>query len=912
MHGLPSGTVTFLFTDIEGSTRRWEESPEQTAQAVERHDRVIRDVATSFGGSVFTTSGDGFSIAFGRAEEAVRAAVAAQVALLEDRAPGTPLRVRMAVNTGEAVERDGNYFGAALNETGRLLTAGHGGQVLMSGATREVLGSRSPAGVGFLDLGEHRLRDVARAVRIFQLTDSRLPGGFPALRTLEPVRGNLPMQATSFVGRDRELVELEKAVRGTRMVTVTGAGGAGKTRMAIEVASGLVDEFPDGVWFVDLASVSDPARVVAAVAGALGLPDPAGDDPLGMLAGRAGRMAALVVLDNCEHLLETVRPLVAALVRGSERLRVLATSRERLGVQGEVLWPLPPLGVPVSETPLAELRLFDAIRLFEERADAAAPGFRLTADNADAVGRICRCLDGIPLGVELAAARLTSLSVDDIAARLEGSLAVLGSAGVDVAPHHRTLHAAVEWSYRLLEPTEQALLGRLAVFSGGWTLDAAEQIGTAADNPTGASVVDAVSSLVDKSLVAVSDGATGRRYRLLEPIRQYASAALDASGERTATEERHAEYFSRFAEERFAESFGPSDLWLPRLEADIDNLRLALEWHLRTGEAGRGQLMAGALYRLWFYTGRRSEAKLWRDRFVAADSTPGRPLARALHSGIIVDQWRIDEAIELYRQFGPPAELAMALNNFATDLQYQGDWTTAVRCYRESQQIIEAAGRCSAYQKANLAWCKLNLEDDAEGVADLAAEALRDARAHGSPVVLQWALMLVGVTEAHRGNHHKATRALEEALEIETRSRMTHTGGALWLLAWQALLAGDLDVSLTHLRRLRAQARALPYGDPEMRLFPAAPCIFVRGEIDIARGDHRQGAVLLAAATALRESGHPGFDEWGSPFIRRQANTALEHARTALGDAAFEAAWAEGTALSFGEALDLAIPPTDD
>jgi len=448
---VPSGTVTFLFTDIEGSTRRWESSPDDMARAVERHDEAIRDVAALFGGYVFATSGDGFSIAFGRAQDAVGAALAAQVALADDSLVGEPLRVRMAVNTGEAEERDGDYFGAALNETGRLMSAGSGGQVLVSGATREVLGSRPPEGVGFLDLGEHRLRDVARPLRVFQLTDPRLPRDFPVLRTLAPVRGNLPVRVTSFVGRDQERVELEKLVRGSRMVTVTGAGGSGKTRLAIEVASGLVDGFPDGVWFADLGSLSDPGLVVSAVARAMGLPDPDAADPLGSLVVWARDMEALVLLDSCEHLLEQVRALAAGLISGSETLRVLATSRERLGIQGEVLWPLPPLQVPDARVPFDEMRFFDSIRLFEARANAACPGFTITSGSADAVGRICRRLDGVPLGVELAAARLSSLSVDDVATRLEESLVILGGSGTDVAEHHRSLQAAVDWSVHLLD-----------------------------------------------------------------------------------------------------------------------------------------------------------------------------------------------------------------------------------------------------------------------------------------------------------------------------------------------------------------------------------------------------------------------------------------------------------------------------
>lgn len=909
MTPLPSGTVTFLFTDIEGSTRRWEESPEDMAQTVERHDTTIRSAVAPFGGHVFATSGDGFSIAFRRAHDAVEAAVAAQLALAGDPQVGTAVRVRMAIHTGEAEERDGDYFGAALSETGRLVSVGSGGQMLVSEATREVLGSRSPAGVGFLDLGEHRLRDVPRPLRVFQIVDSRLPGRFPPLSTLEPMRGNLPVPMTSFVGRDQEQAELEKLVRGSRLVTVTGAGGTGKTRLAIEVASGLADEYPDGLWFADFGTLADPDLVVSAVARVLGVSDQSGEHPLEMVLGRAKPMQALLVLDNCEHLLERIRPLVAALVREGRRLRILTTSRERLGIQGEVVWPLPPMETPDSRVPFEDLRFFDAIRLFEARAAAASPGFRLNPDIADAVGRICRYLDGIPLGIELAATRLTSLSPEDIAMRLKNSLAILGHAGTDVVAHHRSLQAALEWSYELLDTSEQALLRRLAVFSDGWTLEAAEDIGGGGDAPA----IDLLSSLVDKSLVSVLDGPTGRRYRLLAPVGSFLASVLDTSGERAATEELHAGYFARFAEEQLAESFAPpgtEGAWLARLEAEIGNLRRALEWHLRVGETDRGALMAGALYRFWLRSRRFSEAIDWRDRFIAAGPTPGRPLARALLAGVAVDHWRLDEAVGLFRELGPPEELSSVLEFAGVRDEVTGNWQKAALRYGES--ATAAFGPASeVFLGARLGRLTAYLGDIDTGT-ELAIEALRGVRSLGSPFRVYSALLTVGHLEALRGNHGEAYRAFEEALDYETRggTRVMLAGRALGGLAEVALLAGDAPRCLSYLRRLCDQARSMPYGEPLTRLAVAANGIQIRGEIDIARDEHRRGVRLLAADTAFRESRAPWHDlPWvRDPFRQQRVDAALDTARAALGETAFAAAWSEGAALTPQEAIDLTCP----
>lgn len=904
---MPSGTVTFLFTDIEGSTRLWEDSSAAMAEALARHDELLLRAFEQHGGLVFATSGDGFSVAFHRAQDAVAAALEGQLALVSEDWVDESLRVRMALHTGEAEERRGDYFGPALNETGRLLTAGAGGQVLVSAATREVLGPRLAEGVGFRDLGEHSLRDVTRPMRLFQLIHPKLLAEFPPPRTLDALRSNLPVQVTSFVGRHQELAEVDKLIRGARLVTLTGAGGCGKTRLAIETASGLFDEFAD-VWFVDLAPVTQPGLVASTVARAMGMADPGGQDPIGTLVDSLGPRSGLLVVDSCEHLLDAVRPLVAGVLRAAPSLRILATSREPLELQGEVVWALPPLETPDGDVPLAELRSFDAIRLFEERADAVCPGFRLTSANGDAVRMICRRLDGIPLGVELAAARLRVLSPEDIADRLGESLAALGTAGVDVAAHHRTLEATLEWSHRLLELEEQTLLARLAVFSSGWTLDAAEHV-AAGDGIEPASILDLLGSLVDKSLVVVGDGAIGRRYRLLGPVRQFAQVKLNDHREDAAVRQRHAFYFAELVEKAFHPLFHPLDgpdegEWLDGLEAEVDNLRQALEWHLDTGHTQAGQLMAGALYRFWARTQRRNEAEEWRDRMLAADSTPGRPLARTLLIGTLFDGFRLDDAVELYRRFGPPEELAIALTNRAAYASLDGDWQLAIRLYQEARDEIRSRGLSGALQAGAIAKVKLWWEGDIEGAAALAYEAVAGARSDGSLHAIYTTLQSVGDVEMFRGNFAAAIVALEEALELEQRpgARMWYVGRALAGMAEVAYLAGDVDQAVDYLDQLHLQIEGLGYGEPISRARQEAHSLRVRGETEIARRNHRRGVVLLAADTTLRAS-EPWWERVLPPPYQRRVDAALAGAKAALGDEAFDAAWSEGAAMTLEEAL---------
>jgi predicted ATPase/class 3 adenylate cyclase len=575
--GAPSGTVTFLFTDIEGSTRLWQQDKAVMGAALARHDEMIREAVAAHGGEVFSTSGDGLAVAFPTASSAVAAARAAQESLGAELWPtASPLRVRMGLHTGEAERREGDYFGPAVNRAARLMGVGHGGQVLCSSATAGIVESEVP----LVDLGEHRLRDLDRPMHVFQVGG----GTFPPLRSLDVLAGNLPLQPTRFVGRAGELDRVTSALDQSRLVTLTGVGGVGKTRLALQAAAEESPAFADGVWLVELAGLIDPGLVSETVAAVLGVQTQAGRPVEDCVADAFGARELLVVLDNCEHVIGAAAQLAERLVSSPGRSRVLATSREGLGVPGERVIAVPPLAVPPSDAPGLVLAS-DAVRLFVERAADARDGFSVGEADAPALARLCRRLDGIPLAIELAAARVRSSSPGDILAHLDQRFRLL-SAGRRTAPtRQQTLRNAIDWSHELLSEPERVLLRRLSVFSGGFDVGAVEAVATDAALDA-RDVVDLLDRLVDKSLVALDVSSGTTRYRLLESIRDYALERLADAGETQTFVTRHAEFFASFSERAGVALRGPDEgAWSKRVEADLENLRLALTWAIEADEA---------------------------------------------------------------------------------------------------------------------------------------------------------------------------------------------------------------------------------------------------------------------------------------------------------------------------------------
>jgi len=616
MSSQPSGTVTFLFTDIEGSTRKWEEHGAAMPAALEKHDRILREAIEHDDGYVFTTAGDAFAAAFTDPSAALAAAVSAQQALdsVEWGDLGT-LRVRMALHTGVAHERQGDYFGPALNRAARILAVGHGGQILLSLGTEEMLGG-SLDGITLKDLGKHTLKDLGRPERIYQVVHPGLPDDFPDLQSLDAFPNNLPIQLTSFVGRDLELNDVVKRLHDNRLLTLTGVGGSGKTRLSLQAAAESASDYPNGIWLVELASIGDADLVATAIGDVLGLTRNQGGsgnsqlgtgaaDILDQVTNHLGLRTSLLVLDNCEHLITATAKVVQHLLQHCPDLSVIATSREGLGVPGEVLWQVPSLGAVAAGDPMEG----DAVRLFVERAQDANPRFDTDPASLEWVRQVCERLDGMPLAIELAAARARVLDSKQIAERLDDRFRLLTGGSRTALPRHQTLEATVDWSYDLMSDTEKSVYQRLAAFRGGFTLEAAEAV-CAGDDVETYDVLDHIGQLVDKSMV-VRDEITGR-FGMLETLRQYALRRLTESAEVDPVRVRHAEYFREFAEATAPLLNGPDEaLAYQQLTADHDNFRAAMAYGLENGFETTAAAVAANLGWYWWAASNITEGLEW-------------------------------------------------------------------------------------------------------------------------------------------------------------------------------------------------------------------------------------------------------------------------------------------------------------
>jgi len=826
---LPAGTVTFLLTDIEGSTRLWEAVPAAMEVALERHNRLLTGVIEGHGGVVVTArrEGDSFFAVFASAVAAVEAAGACQLALAAAAWPeGMVLRVRMGLHTGEARARGSDRVDhAPVNRCARVKAAGHGGQVLVTKTTHGLVGGRLGGGFGLRKLGEFRLRDLAEPELIYQLTHADLPADFPPIRTLAEGAGNLPLQMSSFIGRERELEQATIALRQARVVTLTGPGGVGKTRLALQAAGQIAERFSDGAWLAELAPVRDPVLVDDAVAAVFSVTARAGQDTRDALVEFLRAKELLLVLDNCEHLLEAAAALAEALQRSCERLEILATSREALGIEGEQLAPVPPLATPASDADLATVRESEAVRLFAERVAAVKPGFQVTAQNAAAVAAVVRRLDGIALAIELAAARVPAMAVAELARRLERSFAVLAAGPRGAVGHHQTLRATIDWSFQLLAGAEQVLLARLAVFAGGATLEAAEAV-CGGDGIDRDDVFELLAGLVARSLVVAEDKGPGTRYRLLETIRQYGEERLSEAGEAERWRARHAGYYAGLIPRvRLHEHDSQAEVfWAVRVSAEQDNLLAAWSWALGTGNVGTAfQIMAGF-----------APAEVWTNYPLVLDGEtalelpgaaghPGYPLALAVAAVFASNRADVTGAEELSRRAAD-----------ASARQATPDWRVEATICAARQNIAAATGAFIdaarlAEQAAGLAQAGGDLADasvdlataavahvlagDDPGAVPLASEALALARQTGAPALIATSLLSVGLAVAET-DPAQARACLRESRELSAALGY-QSGYDISRAAAIALLTGD---RLATLELGRSAIRGLGWGGDRRRV----------------------------------------------------------------------------------------------
>jgi predicted ATPase/class 3 adenylate cyclase len=807
-------TLTFVFTDIEGSTRLWEQFPAEMNAALEHHDTLMREIFTACEGTVFKTIGDAFCAVFANATAALRASVEIQHRILQEtwELP-QELRVRIALHTGEAEARDNDYFGPTLNRVARLLAAAHGGQVLITAATEELVSGNLPQGVLLRDLGEHRLRDLNRPERIFQIIHPELPSEFAALRGLESFSHNLPIQLTSFVGRKAEMDELSQLLSTTRLLTLTGAGGSGKTRIALQVAADHVEHYPDGVWLIELASLTDASLFWPAVASVLGVREEPGRPLRDTISEYLRSKAMMLLLDNCEHLIDACAQCADLLLKTCSNIHIVATSREPLGIPGEVVWRIPALSMPnprqlpTGEELVPALLRYEAVNLFAERAIAAQHSFQLTPVNAQSVAEICYRLDGIPLAIELAAARVNVLTPEQISARLADRFRLLTGGSRTALPRQQTLRAAIEWSYELLAPEERTLFNRLAGFSGGFNLESAEIV-CAGDGVEDWEVLDIVTRLVNKSLVTTEPEQDQVRYRLLETLRTYGSEQLTKSGETDAVRQRHLEHFLEFAQQGASLLMGPQQpVWLARIQTDYDNLRSALDWAMDYDPV-TGLKLANALGRFWEIRGLWSEGRDWLERSLSLASVlPGDLRADALVAAGRLAWYQGDYewartlltgGLGLHREAGDLRGTANALNNLGIIAYAQGQYKEASALYEECLAIWRELQDDMGIARAlgNLGLIASEQGESAQA-REFYAECLILFRKRGDRSGISKVLHNLGMVATAQGDYESAKNYYEESLEIK-RELGDRFGIAITLgnLGNLVMHTGDMESSI--------------------------------------------------------------------------------------------------------------------
>jgi predicted ATPase/class 3 adenylate cyclase/Tfp pilus assembly protein PilF len=899
----PTGTVSLLFTDIEGSTTLLRRLGDGYGDVLARQRAVLRRAIDERDGREVDTQGDAVFAVFPTARDAVAAAARAQQDLAAEVWPdGVAVRVRMGVHTGEPATTDEGYVGMDVHIGARVAAAAHGGQILISEVTRNLLSENPPPGCTVRDLGEHRLKDISAALRLYQVDVNGLPADFPPPRTLTVRMSNLPALLAPLIGRDRELAEVTALLReeAARLVTLTGPGGTGKTRLSLAVASALLNDCRDGVCFVPLDAVTDAALVPTTIAQALNVRDGGGLPIEERLRDELRDREILLVLDNFEQVVSAA-PTVAGLLAACPRLTAVVTSRELLHLSQEREYHLGPL-------PTA-----DAVSLFEQRARAARPGFAVTPANEAAVVDICRRLDGLPLALELAAARIKLLSPDAVNTRLQRRLHLLVGGARDRPSRQQTLRAAIDWSHDLLAPAEQRLFARLAVFAGGCTLESAEAV-CDPDGDLGIDVLKGVTSLVDKSLMLAEEGEDSPRVGMLQTIHEYAAERLQVSGEGEVVAARHAEHVLALAEEAEPELWGADqEHWFRRLDLEHDNMRRALGWAVAEPDPELATRLVAALGAYWEGRGQVAEAYRWFEAALGAGpasaSSRGRALLALSRFALMIEDDAararplLEEALTLLTEAGDTRRVVVALSHLALTLRPLGDDQGADAMFVRSVELARREGDDWALALAlnNQGSDLIDRGVDPDRARSLSEEALTLRRRLGERRGLSVTLASLGSLALTQGDPEEAIRRYEESLELARRiGHVPQTAGALAALVLAAAYRGDIEGAAALLPQALELARELR--EPDV----TGMCLTGAAALAVAGGDLMEAGRLCGAAERLHEA-----MGWTPAETRLLANRLLAAARERSGAEGLELGLTEGRHMSVDEAVAVALAVAD-
>jgi predicted ATPase/class 3 adenylate cyclase len=938
----PTGTVTFLFTDIEGSTKLAQGHPDKWESLQQRHHAILQSAIEAHNGYVFQIIGDAFCAAFRTASDGLNAAIYAQRKLQTENLDGTPVKVRMGLHTGSAELKGNDYHGyLALVLVQRVMSVAYGGQILLSNASAELIHNELPNGIILRDMKDHRFKGLLNPEHLWQIIAPDLQQVFPPLQSLNETPNNLPIQFSSFIGREKEVGQIKQRLEKNRLVTLTGSGGVGKTRLSIQVASELLDEYPHGVWLIELAPITDPSFVTQTVCAALDVTPQGNTSALNVLTNYLKPKKLLLVVDNCEHLIDACAELCEVLLHACPNLRIIASSREALGIDGENAYRVPSLSLPDPKDGLQTIEKSEAVKLFMERADAVLPEFEITETNAPILAQICQRLDGIALAIELAASRVRILRVEQIAARLDDAFRLLTGGSRTALPRQQTLRALIDWSYNLLSDEERIILRRLSVFMGGWNLEAAEHV---CDNPN---MLDLLTHLVDKSLVAVDlEHGDEPRYYLLETIRQYAREKLTDSGEGEKVRARHLDFFLKLVQRDEHRIHGTGQVeWLQKLEDEHENLNTALEWSLQ-GNITSGQQLTASLWWAWHLSGRLSEAYEWLERMLVATPEDESLVIAKLLSGIgwlaqkVEDQKEANEkSVAMFSKLGHKAGMAFPLANLGINAYSQSDYEQAIRLVNESLDIskrsgdkwgmahaigilgytVEAQGNFDRAQKyyedellihkeigdkEGVGWTIYCMGGLAETKGDnlhamkLYEEALQIEREVHSKPVTSWILMSTGRLSIRQGDYEKGSLLLNESVELCNKvGDRSGVAASIRYLGWSARLQEDYPKARSHY----VEALQLFYriGDK----LDISICLIHIGKLLLVQSFLEKFVFIFGAA----ESAVPDIQKMVMAYFRTETEQFIETAHGVLGEEAYTAAYNAGRQITLDEAVAYAL-----